>query len=87
MQKVLSINLAGSVFQIDEDAYTILHQYVESIRTHFKNTQSGAEIANDIEQRLAEMILGRQKTGNLLVNKIIVEEIIALMGKDRKSVV
>jgi phage shock protein PspC (stress-responsive transcriptional regulator) len=81
MQKVVSINLGGSVFQVDEDAYDLLRNYIEAIRLHFKGTEGGLEIANDIEQRLAEMFQARITSNANLISKQMVEEVMALMGK------
>ena len=36
MKKTLTINLGGSVFHIDEDAYQLLDKYLSNLRIHFK---------------------------------------------------
>ena len=35
MKKTLNINIGSRVFNIDEDAYTLLSKYLESIKTYF----------------------------------------------------
>ena len=35
MKKNITINLCGRLFQIDEDAYELLQQYIESLRSYF----------------------------------------------------
>ena len=36
MKKTLTINLGGSVFNIDEDAYQLLDKYLNNLRIHFR---------------------------------------------------
>lgn len=55
MNKTVSINLGGQVFQIDELAYERLWKYLESIKAKYANTKGGSDIMSDIESRLAEM--------------------------------
>ena len=54
MKKNITINLCGRLFQIDEDAYELLQQYIESLRQSFGREDDGDEIVNDIEARIAE---------------------------------
>ncbi|MFN0048499.1 MAG: PspC domain-containing protein [Cytophagales bacterium] len=81
MQKVHTINLGGIIFQIEEDAYEILKNYLSALRTHFQNQAEGLEIANDIEYRLGEMLNQKLTGGKLLIQKNDVESIIAIMGQ------
>ena len=42
MKKTLTINLGGSVFHIDEDAYQLLDKYLNNLRIQFpKSPGSG----------------------------------------------
>ena len=36
MKKNITINLCGRLYQIDEDAYELLSQYIEALRSYFK---------------------------------------------------
>lgn len=54
MKKTLTINLSGIVFNIDEDAYTILHDYLQKLEVRFSDEEQ-REILCDIEARLAEL--------------------------------
>ena len=42
MNKTVSINIGGVVFHIDEKAYELLSQYLNSIKRHFQK-ESGNE--------------------------------------------
>ena len=63
MKKTFSININGSLFNIDEDAFDNLNDYIKQLKKHFKNTLGGEEIVADIEARLAEILKTRQ--GNI----------------------
>ena len=45
MKKTLTINLGGTVYHIDEDAYHLLDNYLANLRIHFRR-EEGAEDAN-----------------------------------------
>ena len=49
MNKTVNINLAGIVFHIDEDAFEILKNYLNTLKNYFKNEEGGDEILKDIE--------------------------------------
>ena len=55
MDKTIKINLGGTLFQIDEEAYKILRRYLQDIDNRLKNTPGGAETVEDIELRIAEI--------------------------------
>ena len=55
MKKVININFQGRVIPIEETAYEILKQYIESLRQFFANEEGKDEIINDIEGRIAEL--------------------------------
>jgi hypothetical protein len=54
MKKTLSINIAGIVFHIEEDAYAQLDSYIQSIHSYFESFEGSKEIIADIEARIAE---------------------------------
>ncbi|MCD6090517.1 MAG: PspC domain-containing protein [Bacteroidales bacterium] len=59
MKKTFSININGVLFNIDEDAFEKLNDYLKTLKKHFKNTEGGDDIVNDIEARLAEILKSR----------------------------
>ncbi len=79
MKKTLTINLNGSVFHIDEDAFGRLSSYLNAIEKHFPNTED-KEILCDIEARIAELF--NEKLINRNVVEIAdVEDIIGVLGQ------
>ncbi len=81
MKKNITINLCGRLFQIDEDAYEMLKHYVESLRSHFGKQEGGDEIANDIEERIAELFDELKSSGTEAITIEHVKDIITRIGK------
>ena len=81
MKKTLTVNISGIVFHIDEDAYNVLNDYLQSIRQHFSRTEGGDEIIEDIEARIAEMLKERIGDNKQVITLDDIEEIINAIGK------
>jgi len=79
MNKIIKINLAGQAVSIDEQAYDSLSQYMRSLERYFINTESGKEILEDIEARIAELFFATLRS-NDFISEIHVQEAITLMG-------
>lgn len=87
MKKSFNVNLGGRIFQIDEDAYVQLNDYLVSVKTCFMNNECGEEIAEDIEQRMGELFEARMTEGlPRIVTISLVNEMIARMGKPESMV-
>lgn len=81
MKKNITINLCGRLFNIDEDAYELLHNYIETLRNYFQREEGGDEIADDIEERIAELLDELKASGVEAVNIDHVKEIISRIGQ------
>ncbi len=81
MKKVININFQGRVIPIEESAYDILKQYVDSLRKFFANEEGRDEIINDIEGRIAELFGESLKKGATCITEDTVNGIIASMGR------
>ncbi len=81
MKKTLTINLGGMVFHIDEDAYQLLNQYLESLKKHFGKQEGSLDILNDIESRIAEILGDKRSETNQVITLEDVHEVIAIMGQ------
>ena len=81
MKKNITINLCGRLFQIDEDAYELLQQYIESLRTSFGKQEGGEEIADDIEARVAELFDELRQQGIEAITIEHVKDIITRIGR------
>ena len=81
MKKNITINLCGRLFQIDEDAYELLQQYIESLRQSFGHEEGCEEIVNDIEARIAELFAELKQQGIEAITIEHVKDIITRIGK------
>ena len=81
MKKNITINLCGRLFQIDEDAYELLQNYIESLRASFGKQEGGEEIADDIEARIAELFDELKANGTEAITIEHVKDIITRIGR------
>ena len=81
MKKTLTVNLGGTVFHIDEDAYQLLDKYLANLRIHFRKEEGSEEIMNDFEMRISELFNERVRLGYEVITIEHVEEVIKRMGK------
>lgn len=80
MKKTLTINLNGTIFNIEEDGYNALKIYLDSIRDYFVEHEGNQEILSDIEARAAEKFSEKISATNQVVSLAHVEELIKSMG-------
>ena len=81
MKKNITINLCGRLYQIDEDAYELLSHYTETLRNYFLKQEGGKEIADDIEERVAELLDDLKAQGIEAITIEHVEDIIRQIGQ------
>jgi len=80
MKKNITINLFGSLYCIDEDAYILLQKYTESMKSYFARQEGGEEIADDIEHRVAELMWQKKEEGFEAITIDMIKEIISKIG-------
>ena len=81
MNKTVTVNLGGTVFHIDDNAYESLIKYLNAIKSHFSAEQGRDEIMQDIESRIGEMFRDRMKDGREVITLNDVHEVTSVMGK------
>ena len=81
MKKTVNINLGNQVFQIDEDAYQLLDNYLNDLKHYFRKEKESGEIIQDIEYRFAELFGEKTRLGHRVITIEIVEETIKRVGK------
>ena len=81
MKKTFTINISGSIFHIDDDAFEKLQRYLQMLNRHFGTALEGQEILQDIEARIAELLIERTANKVEVVTDVLVDEVIARMGK------
>ncbi|MCR9228725.1 MAG: PspC domain-containing protein [Flavobacteriaceae bacterium] len=81
MNKTVNINLANTLFHIDDDAYNKLRRYLESIKRSFSGTKGSDEIIADIEARIAELFLEKMENERQVITHKEVDQVIDVMGQ------
>jgi phage shock protein PspC (stress-responsive transcriptional regulator) len=80
MKKNISINIGGIIFHIEEDSYDRLNSYLSSINRYFETFDDSKEILDDIENRIAEIFLGKLNDGKQVIVDEDIDELIQTMG-------
>ena len=77
MKKTVNIHLCEQVFTMDEDACALLEGYLKNTHSYFSRMDDGEEIANDIENHVAELLCEYRDNGSVCITLAQIEEIIA----------
>src|SRR5216684_177363 len=80
MQKVISINLNGNAYQIEESGYDALIAYLEAAQRQLRDNPDRAEILADLEQAIAEKCQRFLSAHKTVVSAAEVDRIITEMG-------
>lgn len=81
MNKTVNINLAGTFFHIDEDAFAKLTRYLDAIRRSFSDPNGQDEIIKDIEARISELFSEKINDTSQVITIIELDQVIAVMGQ------
>jgi phage shock protein PspC (stress-responsive transcriptional regulator) len=80
MKTTVTINISGTVFHIEEDAYEVLQKYLVNLKSHFGASEEGKEILADIEARIAEIFIEKSTNVQNVVTIEMVNVAIEIMG-------
>ena len=80
MQKVITINLNGNAYQLDEPGYDTLRAYLNDAEARLEGNPDRAEIVNDLEQAVAEKCLRYLGRGKTVVSTAEIEQILREIG-------
>lgn len=80
MKKTFTINISGTIFHIEDDAYEILQRYLINLKNHFGPEEEGKEILADIEARIAEIFTEKSTDLQNVITIQWVEQVIETMG-------
>lgn len=81
MNKTVSANISGFIFNIEEEAYQRLLKYLKTIQSFYATSEGGQEIVEDIEARIAELFQERLNEGKQVIAMKDIDEVIAIMGQ------
>ncbi len=79
MKRTYTANIDGQIFNIDEDAYTLLQNYLQQLRLTFTGTE-GEEIVGDIESRIREHFAELRPNGAVVIINDV-NSVIETMGR------
>lgn len=81
MRRVITVNLGGNAFQLDEDAYERLRAYVSVTEQRLGANPDRGEIIGDLERAIAEHIVaGRTDASTIVVTDREMELALAKIG-------
>jgi len=80
MQKVITINLNGNAYQLDEQGYEALRAYLAHAEAQLGGNPDASEIIRDLEQSIAEKCLRLLGPGKTVVTTAEVEQILREIG-------
>ncbi|HUC83812.1 MAG TPA: PspC domain-containing protein [Candidatus Acidoferrales bacterium] len=80
MNKVITINLGGNAYQLEEGGYDLLRAYLESAAARLRNNPDRDEILSDIEGAIAEKFRGLLASHKTVVETKEVSKVLAEMG-------
>jgi len=80
MKKVVNITIGGVIFTIEEDAYTALAQYLDTIREYYKKEDEQGEIVDDIELSIAEKLGSYAKKNKNVITMSNIDAVVKEMG-------
>ena len=81
MKKTMTVNIAGMVYHIDEDAFDMLNQYLARVKDELRSMEGGNEIYEDIEMRIGELFSERLKNNRQVITMDDVEHVITVLGQ------
>jgi len=81
MTKTIDISLGGVLFHLEEAAYYKLKKYLQAVRRSLSVDDDADEVMNEIEARIAELLLQKQASNQQVINTKQIDEVIAVMGQ------
>jgi phage shock protein C len=87
MNKVVTCNIAGLIFNIEENAYETLSRYLKSVKSSIARSEGADEIYADIEHRIAELFNERMSSRREVVLDTDVAAIQKALGQPEDFVI
>jgi len=81
MNKILNFNIGNQLFNIEEDAYKGLNNYLKTLKTYFKYDKDSNEIMQDLENRMAEIFTESISKKKPFVTQQDVENMMVKLGR------
>jgi len=81
MKKTVTVNISGTIYNIEDDAFDLMQKYLNSIKMYFSSYEDSEEIFMDFENRISENLYSISNNANEVINSQHVAKIIEIMGK------
>ena len=81
MNKTVTCNISGIIFNMEENAYHVLSTYLTDLKSHLRNAEGGEEIYDDIEIRIAELFAQKLSSSKQVITESDTDEVIVILGK------
>ena len=80
MKEVERFSLGGYAFTLEQDAASLVADYLGELEKYYNGREGGSEIMEGIEERMAELLLEKAGRDGVCTRGMI-EEIIGILGK------
>ena len=80
MKEVERFSLGGYAFTLEQDAATLVGDYLGELEKYYDGREGGSEIMEGIEERMAELLLEKAGRDGVCTREMI-EQIIGILGK------
>lgn len=87
MKKTITVHIANFIFNIEEEAYQALQDYLKKISVQFSIKEERDEIMFDIEARIAELFRERLSNQKEVIVEQDILEMISIMGIPEEYIV
>lgn len=81
MKKVIDINIGGTNFSMEDDAFVTLRSYLAKFEATISNPEDVKEVMEDIEMRVAEIFQKELKSASQVVDEKMVMKVIECLGE------
>jgi phage shock protein PspC (stress-responsive transcriptional regulator) len=80
MKKVEKVSIGRYAFTLYEEAYRKASEYLDELHNYYSKRESGHEVMEGIEERMAELLLEKCGPGGI-VSAEMIEEVISILGR------
>ncbi len=79
MKKTINVAIGGCSFNIDEDAYNTLNEYLERFKAAIERKGGSSNVTDELEVRIADLLKGRLG-GRQVVDLAMTQSVIGELG-------
>lgn len=80
MKQVEYVSIGGYVFSLEDSASHAAKEYLDQLEAFYSKKESGAEVMEGIEERMAELLLEKSGKGGV-VTLAMVSDVISVLGR------